>query len=83
MVIAIKRDDSRPPHRQPLTWKPLWMPESSGRLPSATIVCPNGHWASIEDHEIDPSGRVTPSLICPECGWHGTEVRLEGWPPGS
>lgn len=47
---------------------------------SAWATCPNGHTASLADHEIAADGTVSPSLVCPHerCDFHDF-VRLEGW----
>ena len=44
------------------------------------LVCPNGH-AGFLDHDIDSSGRVSPSVECPDaaCDFHESGVILEGW----
>lgn len=56
------------------TWKPLF----AGKAKSATVVCPNGHLASLEDHQIDESGKVYPSVDCPYCDFHES-IQLESW----
>lgn len=71
-MIVIKRQGGA--DRAPLTWNGLKTPE--GR--SATLVCPNGHYAALTDHRIGEDGTVSPSVICPQCGFH-ENVRLEGW----
>lgn len=53
----------------PVWW--LWM----GRV---LLACPNGHVARLDQHEIDASGRVTPSVQCPICDFH-QNIELAGW----
>lgn len=59
------------------TWEPVRV---DGR-PTARVWCLGcGRAATLDDHEIQEDGRVSPSLICPHgCGWHES-VRLDGWP---
>lgn len=48
---------------------------------SADITCPKcGKIGSLMDHEIDASGRVDPSLVCPKesCVFHRFGI-LDGW----
>jgi len=48
---------------------------------SAWMKCPNGHLATLTDHQIDANGTVAPSVVCPEdCSFHEF-VRLVGWDP--
>ncbi len=62
------------PAKEPLTWKPC----RDGDRMTASVVCANGHDGIISDHTIDPSGLVTPSVVCTICGWH-EYIRLEEW----
>lgn len=61
---------------EPLTWKPL---TSDGKQ-TATLVCSEGHYGSIPDHEIAEDGTVTPSVVCTQddCTFH-EHVKLVGW----
>lgn len=72
-MLTIPHDDDL----KPGTWKGGWM---QGHKPNALVCCPNGHIASLTDHEIKADGTVWPSLVCPYdgCGFHEF-VRLEGW----
>lgn len=44
------------------------------------LVCPTCKLEAALDHEIDPSGRVLPSVDCPNpaCNFH-VVCKLEGW----
>ena len=43
------------------------------------LWCPKcGQRAGLYDHLIHDDGRVTPSVVCDNCGWH-EYVRLAGW----
>lgn len=57
---------------------PWWWPLDGRR--SATMKCPNGHVACLDDYTIHDDGHVEPSVECPEagCGFH-EYVILEGW----
>lgn len=63
----------------PRTWRRLDI--GDGRY-KASIVCPNGHYGTLEDHDIRIDGAVVPSVVCPQeaCGFHD-EIRLVGWQP--
>ncbi len=65
------------PVAPPLSWRPIRQQDGPD---TALVTCDKGHWGLICNHEIDPQGEVSPSLICvePTCGWH-VWVRLEGW----
>jgi hypothetical protein len=47
---------------------------------TAMLSCPNGHIASLRDHEIAVDGTVTPSVVCPwdGCNFHQS-LRLLEW----
>ncbi len=82
-MLITMRDAAKGYHRARLTWRPLLITgEPGGTRTSATFVCGNGHFGSLDGHEIGPDGAVTPSVECPEpgCGWH-QDIRLNGWPP--
>jgi len=61
-------------------WSPLY--DKYNNIISAGFKCPTcGVKAYLTDHEVDASGKVTPSVECPlECGFH-EHVVLEGWKP--
>lgn len=65
----------------PLTWRPLRISLNT-KLDkrSASIVCSNGHYGILVDHDIDENGVVTPSVVCSEhgCNFHDY-VKLVGW----
>ena len=42
------------------------------------LRCPNGHVASL-DHGINVLGVVSPSVKCPKCGFHESNLVLEGY----
>lgn len=49
--------------------------------PTARVCCPNCNTpASLSNHRINDSGKVTPSVVCPtaHCNWHVVVV-LDGW----
>ncbi len=72
-----------PPHHGTILDKiagPAWlqgMDHTTG-IHALWVCCMNGHWGSIDNHTIDKSGVVKPSVICPECGWH-ENVILKDW----
>jgi hypothetical protein len=45
--------------------------------------CGKGHIGSLDDHQIDSDGFVTPSVVCQKngCDYHEF-IRLEGWEDG-
>ena len=66
---------------EPLTWRKVDWNADGDQVSSSTMVsCPSGHIASLNDHEIAPTGEVSPSLECPteDCNWH-EHVKLVGW----
>lgn len=54
--------------------------DTPGKVISATLRCRNGHYGSLEDHEIADNGEVYPSVDCPVsgCDFH-ENVILDGW----
>lgn len=44
------------------------------------VVCPNEHYLGIVNHNIDPDGTVTPSVVCPikGCTFHEF-IKLEDY----
>lgn len=79
-VIRYPRNDQHAPG----SWKPLCLPpsESGATRTSATFTCPKCKAMGVlTNHEIDPDGLVTPSVVCvnePECDFHEM-IQLEGW----
>lgn len=61
---------------EPDTWKGVIRDGVRG----AGYTCPNGHTASLADHDIAENGMVAPSVVCPEegCTFH-EYIQLEGW----
>jgi hypothetical protein len=65
------------------SWRPwLFGPDS---VPGAAVVCPQGHAFSIGGqqpfgsvHRIAADGSISPSVVCPSCGWH-VFAKLVGW----
>jgi len=56
------------------------------RTPAKSVVmisCPDcGKFGVLNDHQVDDSGKVSPSVVCPHnCGFHEM-IRLAGWKPG-
>lgn len=37
-----------------------------------------GLWGDLEDHCVDASGKVIPSVICPNCDRHD-DMQFDGW----
>lgn len=60
--------------------KGCWRPLETADGPSASLSCPGcGLVGTLDDHEIQGNGAVTPSVDCPaSCGFHDYVV-LEGW----
>lgn len=63
---------------KPCTWTPIL--DGRGNRVSASLICPKGHYATLQDHTILVDGAVMPSVECPEpgCGFHEL-VFLEDW----
>lgn len=71
--------------RADLSIRGTWQRTTRDGKETARIACPYcGFAASLaETHEIDSTGRVTPSVVCPtdDCAFHDY-VFLHGWPEG-
>lgn len=73
--------------REPGTY---WPAMRSDRTWTASLVCPSCQQRfSIENHTVDPSGKVSPSVVCVRdlvecpnrrCEFHD-HVMLDGWVP--
>ena len=84
MIVPKAKPDEIYPLK-PLTW---WGLRKADGTRSATMACPNGHEATLTDHEIREDGtvmlphigEVLPSVVCPYegCTFHDY-VQLEGW----
>lgn len=74
-MITIKR---RTIPNERATWAPL----RDGDKLSASLICPNGHYGVLLDHEISNDGTVSPSVECSEegCNFH-EYIKLEDWKP--
>lgn len=62
--------------------KGAWIRVTSDGTPTARMACPEcGAQGTLTDHEISPTGAVTPSVLCTGegCSYHKTGVTLEGW----
>lgn len=62
---------------EPGTWKGVRSDNERG----ASFTCPEcSRTGSLIDHEINESGEVRPSVVCPSdgCSFHEF-VKLEGW----
>lgn len=44
------------------------------------LRCPNGHIARL-DHAIDTKGIVSPSVQCPKCDFHESNLTLDNYAP--
>jgi len=42
------------------------------------LRCPRGHLAAL-DHGIDTDGTVSPSVQCPKCDFHESNLVLDGY----
>lgn len=42
------------------------------------LRCPNGH-ISILNHDIDINGKITPSVQCPKCNFHESDLILDNY----
>ena len=80
MIVFAKREKFYP--ATPNTWCPTFVMSPAKELAalSAWATCPNGHNASLADHEIAPDGAVHPSVECQldGCGFH-EYVKLDRW----
>lgn len=67
ILIPRKKPGAKPPYY--VIWK--------GRV---LLTCPDNHVASLNDHKIDKSGQVQPSVVCPVegCDFHEF-IKLEDW----
>ncbi len=74
-MIDFKKNNSQ--DEIPCTWRLL----KDGYRKSASIVCPNGHYGILLDHNIDENGMVTPSVVCPEegCNFHDWIKLMDWW----
>lgn len=55
-----------------------WLPITSDGKKTALAACPRCAFPqSLADHDIDPTGAVTPSAQC-DCGFHEM-IGLEDW----
>jgi hypothetical protein len=72
-MIVIPHDNDL----KPGTWKGG---VAQGEKQTALVCCPNGHIASLTDHDIKDDGAVSPSVVCPHegCDFHEF-IKLEGW----
>lgn len=73
----IMRGDTKEERRK---W-PCWRRGLAEGVKTATVSCPLcGEWISLSTFDIDPNGRVSPSLACPHkaCTFHEFIV-LENW----
>ncbi len=76
---AVPIDEASHFHLEAGTWYPITLGEGGRRC--ARLACPGcGTSGTLEDHEIDDAGNVTPSVACSECSYHEVGVVLEGWP---
>ncbi len=78
-MMKVKRYDTPPGP----WWRPVLLAHVEGEeRMSASIMCPNNHYATLMDHAIADDGTVTPSVVCfvDGCGFHEF-IKLEGWPP--
>lgn len=82
---------------QPLTWRyykykgEILKVENDKKqlVKLLVVVCSNGHYLGITDHNISNDGTVNPSVVCPVkiktakccCGFH-EYIRLEGYDKG-
>lgn len=73
-MITIQHDQEL---SKPNTWAIFRY--QSGRVQVVTR-CANGHIGSLDDHEIDADGVVSPSVVCQKngCDFHEF-IQLEGW----
>ena len=76
--VTFSREFSVKDINYPNTWRPLHTPLGL----SATIVCPNGHFGTLENHDIGRDGKVAQSVLChePACDFHA-HLTLGGWVP--
>jgi hypothetical protein len=65
------------PHvgRGPTPAGPYWFLEGKRKV---WFCCPNGHLLFLPDYDVDVSGHVLPSVVCPTCDFHDA-VQLQGW----
>jgi hypothetical protein len=72
----------RIPRGDPEDRRGVWKGARRDSKRTATLSCPAcGKGASLSDHDIDPNGLVSPSVVCPhkDCAFHDYIV-LDGWP---
>jgi hypothetical protein len=88
-MIIIKEDINN--KDQPLTWRyykykgEILKVENHKKqlVKLIVIVCSNGHYLGIIDHDISNDGTVNPSVVCPikDCSFHDY-IKLEGYDKG-
>ncbi len=59
-----------------------WWVEEHGHVMAECPECDKVGTLARGTHTVDVDGGVSPSFICPYCGWHGY-VRLARWPSSS
>lgn len=59
-----------------------WKGGKGEGIKTAMYKCPNGHIASLSNHDILEYGSVVPSVVCPtdDCDFHEF-IKLVGWIP--
>lgn len=88
-MIFIKEDINN--EDQPLTWRYYRYKEEILKVENdkkqlvklLVVVCSNGHYLGIIDHNISNDGTVNPSVVCPvkDCRFHDY-IKLEGYDKG-
>lgn len=70
------------PNRSLAKYEPVfgWCHDLNPGVVDTIMRCPNGHIASLRDHQIAKDGTVTPSVQCPKCAFHENVV-LQAYKP--
>lgn len=76
--MNIPKDHSNKTFPAPGTWRPGKTPDGKRTAFFRCPKCPTiGSLAGT--HEIADDGKVTPSMVCPNCDFHEF-ITLESWP---
>ena len=59
--------------------RPSWGIAYRDKKPIPSFLCTCGMRGALFDHDVGDDGKVTPSVVHEECGFHD-HIKLEHWP---